>query len=76
MQEFLPNTYPAGASNPCPACPAGFVYLTSNGNSTRHAGQSQLRRRLRNGFTASVQYTLSKAIDDAALGGRKARHRP
>ena len=27
-----------GAVNPCPGCPAGFVYLTSNGNSTREAG--------------------------------------
>ena len=26
-QEFLPDTYPIGAVNPCPACPAGFVYL-------------------------------------------------
>jgi hypothetical protein len=32
----------------------------------RHAGQFQLRRRLRNGFTASVQYTLAKADDNAA----------
>ena len=70
MQEFLPNTYPAGAVNPCPACPSGFIYLTSNGNSTRGAGQVQLRRRLHNGFTANVQYTFSKAIDDSALGGR------
>jgi hypothetical protein len=30
MQESLPNTYPIGAANPCPACPTGFVYLTSN----------------------------------------------
>jgi hypothetical protein len=66
MQEFLPNTYPSGASNPCPACPSGFVYLTSNGSSTRHAGQLLLRRRLRNGVTASAQYTLAKATDDAA----------
>jgi hypothetical protein len=66
MQEFLPNTYPAGAANPCPACPAGFVFLTSNGSSTRHAGQVQLRRRLHNGMTASVHYTLAKATDDAA----------
>ncbi len=65
MQELLPNTYPAGAVNPCPACPAGFVYLTSNGHSIRHAGQLQLRRRLRNGLTATVQYTLSKASDAA-----------
>ena len=65
MQEFLPNTVPAGAVNPCPACPAGFVYLTSNGRSDRHTGQLQLRRRLRNGLTATVQYALSQAMDDA-----------
>jgi hypothetical protein len=52
--------------NPCQACPSGFVYLTSNGSSTRHAGQLLLRRRLRNGITASAQYTLAKATDDAA----------
>ena len=70
MEEFLPNTFPAGAPNPCPACPAGFAYLTSNGNSTRETGQIQLRRRLHNGFAAMVQYAFSKAIDDSALGGR------
>jgi hypothetical protein len=66
IQEFLPHTYPAGAANPCPSCPAGFVYLTSNGSSSRHAGQVQVRRRLRGGLTASVQYTLARAVDDAA----------
>ena len=71
MQEFLPNTYPAGAVNPCGGCPAGFAYLVSGGNSTRQAGQIQLRRRLRAGFTATAQYTFSKSIDDdAALGGQ------
>ena len=65
MQEFLPNTYPVGAINPCPACPSGFVYLTSNGSSSRHAAQFEVRRRLRNGLTSTVQYTLSKATDDA-----------
>jgi len=64
LQESLPNTYPAGAANPCPGCPSGFVYLTSNGRSNRQAGQFQLRRRLRNGLTANVQYTLAKATDD------------
>jgi hypothetical protein len=68
IQKFLPNTYPAGAVNPCANCPAGFVYMSSNGNSIRHAGQVQLRRRLRSGFTANVQYTLAKSMDDAALG--------
>ncbi|HTB18785.1 MAG TPA: carboxypeptidase regulatory-like domain-containing protein [Bryobacteraceae bacterium] len=69
-QEFLPNTYAAGATNPCPLCPAGYEYITSNGNSTREAGSIQLRRRLHSGFTATVQYTFAKAIDDdAVLGG-------
>ena len=72
VQEFLPNTYPKGAVNPCPSCPAGFYYMTSNGNSTREAGQIQLRRRLHNGFTSTLQYVYSKSIDDAALGGRGA----
>jgi hypothetical protein len=65
LQEFLPNTYPSGAVNPCSTCPSGFVYLTSNGSSSRHAGQFQVRRRLRNGLAASVQYTLAKATDNA-----------
>jgi hypothetical protein len=70
VQEFYPNTYPLGAANPCPTCVAGYAYMTSNGNSSREAGQIQLRRRLHNGFTASAQYVYSKSIDDAALGGR------
>jgi hypothetical protein len=65
MQEFLPNTYPDHAVNP-----SGFAFLTSNGNSTREAGQLQLRRRLHNGITASLNYTYSKAIDDSSLGGK------
>jgi len=68
-QEFLPNTYPIGATNPCPSCPSGFVYRTSNGNSTREAGEVQLRRRLRGGLTASVDYTWSKSLDDDSLVG-------
>jgi hypothetical protein len=70
QQQFLPNTFPAGALHPCPTCPSGFAYLTSNGNSIRHAGMMQLRRRLRSGFTAELQYTFAKSIDDASLGGR------
>jgi hypothetical protein len=46
--------------------------MTSNGNSTRESGQLNLRRRLRSGFTAELQYVYSKSIDDAALGGRVA----
>ena len=66
-QQSLPNTFPSGALNP-----AGYIYLTSNGNSIREAGQIQLRRRLGSGFTATAQYTYSKALDDAPLmdGGK------
>ncbi len=70
LQEFLPNTYPAGAVNPCPSCPRGFIYLASNGMSTRESGSLQLRRRLHNGISASTQYTYSKSLDNAAPGGR------
>jgi hypothetical protein len=71
VQEYLPNTYPIGATNQCPACPVGFVYRASNGDSTREAGSLQLRRRLRSGFTATLQYTYSKSIDnDSVLGGQ------
>lgn len=71
LQEFLPNTYAPGAANPCPSCPAGFAYFASNGNSSREAGQIQLRRRLASGFTGTLQYTYAKAIDDdSQLGGQ------
>ena len=69
MQVFLPNTYPIGATNPCPSCQSGFVYRTSGGNSARESGQLQLRRRLRSGFTASLDYTWAKAMDDDAQVG-------
>jgi hypothetical protein len=69
-QEILPNSYPLGEANPCPACLSGFTYETSNGDSMYNAGQIQLRRRLRAGLAASVAYTYSKSIDDDAyLGG-------
>jgi hypothetical protein len=71
MQEFLPNTYAPGGTDPCPLCPKGFVYRTSTGDSTRESGQVQLRRRLRSGFTASLQYTYSKSLDnDSQVGSQ------
>jgi len=71
VQQFLHNSYPLGAVNPCPDCPSGFVYETTGGNSTRQSGQLQLRRRLRAGLAASLLYTYSKSIDDdATLGGQ------
>jgi hypothetical protein len=71
VQTYLPNTYPLGATNPCPSCFSGFTYRSSNGNSRRESGSIQLRRRLRSGFTASAQYTFSKSMDDdSVLGGQ------
>ena len=69
QQEFYPNTYAPGTVSPCPSCPTSFIYMTSNGNSTRQSGQLQLRRRLHNGLTATLQYVYSKSIDDSSLGG-------
>ena len=75
QQQFLPHTYPAGRGNPCPACPSGYIYLTSSGNSSRTSGQLQLRRRMHSGFAAQLSYTFSKSIDDAADGKRRAGRR-
>jgi hypothetical protein len=66
MQASLPNTYPAGAANPCPSCGSGYVLIASNGSSLRNAAQLTLRRRLHDGLTASAQYTIARATDNAA----------
>jgi len=69
LQEFLPNTFPAGA--PASPYPSGYVYITSNGNSNYNADSVQLQRRFRSGFSWNGMYTFSKALDDAeGLGGR------
>ena len=69
-QEILPNTYAPGATAICAACPRGFVYRQSNGQSIRHSGEVQLRRRLRSGFTATLDYVYAHSIDnDSTLGG-------
>jgi trimeric autotransporter adhesin len=67
VQKSYPNTYPEKAAGP-----SGFLYQSSNGESIRHAGIVQLRRRLRRGFAAEAKYTFSKSMDDAALGGSQA----
>lgn len=72
-QFFYPNSYVTAAA-PCPTCTSGFVYETSNADSTREAGSVQLRRRLHNGFTASVLYTYAKAIDDTNTQGQPAQN--
>jgi len=69
LQAIYPNTYPAGGREACASCPSGFEYIMSGGNSTRQAGQFELRRRLHGGWSAKAQTTWSKAIDNATLGG-------
>ncbi len=69
LQEFLPNTFPAGS--PASPYPSGYVYITSNGNSNYNAASVQLQRRFRSGFAWNATYIFSKAIDDAqGIGGR------
>jgi len=72
-QQFYPNSYPVSGKQssaiaaPCAAgfyCPVGYLYETSNGNSTDQGLQFQLQRRLRSGLGGSVSYQLNKAIDD------------
>ena len=70
LQSFVPNTYaPGSATKACANCPNGFTYFTSGGNSTREEGALQLRRRLHNGFTATLVYKYSKSIDDVGSFG-------
>ena len=66
-QEFLPNTYAPGTV--LNAAPRGFIYRTSNGDSIRHAGEVQLRRRLRSGITATLDYVYAHSIDNVSLLG-------
>jgi len=69
-QEFLPNTYAPGSTAFCASCPRGFSYRTSYGNASRHSAEVQLRRRLRSGLTATLDYVYAHAIDnDSYLGG-------
>jgi hypothetical protein len=65
-QEFQPNTYPVGSTVvPCPTCLSGYTYLTSYGNSTRNAGNLNVRRRFHGGLMTTFNYTYAKAIDDS-----------
>jgi len=70
LQAFVPNSYPTGATPPCPTCASSYIYYTSGGNSQHEEGRMELRRRLHNGFTAQMTYTYGKSVDDAAsMGG-------
>jgi hypothetical protein len=48
----------------------GFIYDAPVGNSIYHAAQARLARRFRRGFSGTLLYTYSKALDDSStLGG-------
>jgi len=64
VQEFLPNTAPPGPTDPYSAYPSGYLFRTSNGNSTYEGGMVNLHRRPRSGLTADAKYTYSKSLDD------------
>ena len=69
--SFCPTLTRSEQSILVPAARRALFTRRSGGDSTRQAGQVQLRRRLRSGFTASLLYTFSKSIDDDAfLGGQ------
>ena len=70
-QAFLPNTYPAGAVNPCPSCPSG-LYVPD------FERQLDARERAVPVAAAAAQrlhgdgavHLFASRIDNAALGGR------
>src|SRR5664279_5100687 len=62
-QTLLPNSAPSGAK--ANGLPSGYIYEQSNGNSIYHGATFQVMRRFRNGVSANVLYTYSKAIDNA-----------
>ena len=70
-QEFLPNTYPLGAVNPCPACPAGYAVRDVERQFARaKPGPSSCAAACIAGLRRVSMYTFAKAIDDdAVLGG-------
>ena len=58
VQEFLPNTHRPGQRTRMVGVLSGYLYRTSNGNSTREAGRVKLRRRLRSGLAAGADLHL------------------
>ena len=68
QQQFLPNTYPAGAANPCPACPSGYAYLARR-TGTPRANSIQIRScdaGCGEALAAEASYTYSKSIDNGS----------
>ena len=69
MQEFIPNSAPAGATYYCTTCPSNFYYMTSGGNTISNNLWLQLQRRFRSGFSGNLMYMHANSIDDGSAGG-------
>ncbi len=67
-QQFLPNSLPPG-STAVAAGPAGYIYETSNGDSTFNSAMFAITRRSRSGISGRLSYMWSKAIDNGGMGG-------
>jgi len=66
-----PNRDPDGTLRIAGVLP--FIWESSEGDSIMHALTLRFRKRLTNGFAASVAYTLSRSIDNASsIGGAAA----
>jgi hypothetical protein len=71
-QQFYPNSFPTNSRTSsvyplCPSgdyCPNGYLFETSNGNSTDEGVQFQLQRRLRAGLGGNVMYSINRAFND------------
>jgi hypothetical protein len=69
MQEFIPNSAPAGTTYYCTTCPSNFYYMTSGGNTISNNLWLQLQRRFRGGFSGNLMYMHANSIDDGSAGG-------
>jgi hypothetical protein len=67
-QQFLPNSLPPG-SNAAVAGPSGYIYETSNGDSTFNSAMFAIMRRSRSGLSGRLSYMWSKALDNGGMGG-------
>ncbi len=72
MEEFIPNSAPAGTTYWCTTCPTNFYYLTSGGNTISNQLWLQMQHRFHNGFMANVVYAHANMIDEGSSGGRGA----
>jgi hypothetical protein len=69
MQEFIPNSAPAGTTYFCTSCPTNFYYMTTGGNTISNNIWLQLQRRFRSGFSGNLIYAHASTIDDGSAGG-------